>query len=134
MKDSADKVIRKVYPEIKSGMNWSAVKDAQETECSLWIKDTIAVTQTNRAGLGSTSNKLFSKVGPKGKRDMVSEEVRRSKEHPLLLLRPNNVFGQNDMEPIKLSWKSLIAMEPLAISFLLHSTYDLLPNTTNLFV
>ena len=35
-------------------------------------------------------------------------------------------------EPIKLSWKSLIAMEPLAISFLLRSTYDLLPNATNL--
>ena len=38
----------------------------------------------------------------------------------------------NDIEPIKLSGKSLIAMEPPAISFLLRSTYDLLPNATNL--
>ena len=38
----------------------------------------------------------------------------------------------NDTKPIKLSWKSLIPMEPLAISFLLHSTYDLLSNVTNL--
>ena len=38
----------------------------------------------------------------------------------------------NDIEPNKLSWKSLIAMEPLAISFLLRSTCDLLPNATNL--
>ena len=38
----------------------------------------------------------------------------------------------NDIVPIKLSEKSLIAMEPLAISFLLRSTYDLLPNATNL--
>lgn len=37
----------------------------------------------------------------------------------------------NDIEPIKLLWNSLIAMEPLAISFL-RSTYDLLPNETNL--
>ena len=29
-------------------------------------------------------------------------------------------------------WKSLIAMEPLAISFLLRSIHDLLPNVTNL--
>ena len=35
------------------------------------------------------------------------------------------------IKPIKLSWKSLIAMEPLAISLLLCSTYDL-PNATNL--
>ena len=32
----------------------------------------------------------------------------------------------------KLSWKPLIAMEPLAVSFLFRSTYDLLPNATNL--
>ena len=38
----------------------------------------------------------------------------------------------NDIEPIKLSWKSLITVEPQAISFLLRSTYDLLPNATNL--
>ena len=38
----------------------------------------------------------------------------------------------NDIEPIKLLWKYLIVMEPLAISVLLRSTYDLLPNATNL--
>ena len=41
MKDSADEIIRKAYPEIKSGTKWSAVKAAQETECSLRIKDII---------------------------------------------------------------------------------------------
>ena len=91
MKDSADEIIRKAYPEIKSGTKWSAVKTAQEAECSLRIKDIIGVTQTNRAGLGSTSKKVFSKVDPKGKRDMVS------KEKPVMLLRSNNVLGQNGM-------------------------------------
>ena len=38
----------------------------------------------------------------------------------------------NDIETTKLLWKSLIAMEPLAISFLLRSTYGLLPNAINL--
>ena len=71
MKDSADEIIRKTYPEIKSGTKWSAVKAAQEAECSPRMKDIIDVTQTNRAGLGSTSKKVFSKLGPKGKRDMV---------------------------------------------------------------
>ena len=137
MKDSADEIIRKAYPEIKSGTKWSAVKTAQEAECSLRIKDIIGVTQTNRAGLGSTSKKVFFKMDPKGKRDMVSEEVRMFEEEQ----RKASAVTQakqcawtkwNDIEPIKLSWKSLIAMEPLAISFLLRSTYDLLPNVTNL--
>ena len=76
-------------------------------------------------------------MDPKGKSDMVSEEVRMFKEEQ----RKASAVTQtkqwawtkwNDIEPIKLSWKSLIAMEPLAISFLLCSTYDLLPNATNL--
>ena len=73
MKDSADEIIRKVYPEIKLGMKWSAVKAAWEAECSLRIKDIIGIT---RAGLGSMSTKVFSKVSPKRKRDMVSKDVR----------------------------------------------------------
>ena len=68
MKDSADKIIRKAYPGIKSVTKWSAVKTAQEAECSLRIKDIIGVTQTNRAGLGSTSKKVFFKMDPKGKK------------------------------------------------------------------
>ena len=71
-----DEIIRKVYQEIKSGRKWSAVKAAQEVERSLRIKDIIGVTQTNLTWLDSTSNKVFSKVGPKRKRDMVGKEVR----------------------------------------------------------
>ena len=94
-------------------------------------------TQTNLAGLGSTSKKVFSKVGPKGKRDMVSEEVRMFEEEQRkasAVTQANQCAWTkwNDIEPIKLSWKSLIAMETLAILFLLRSTYDLLPNATNL--
>ena len=43
MKDSADEIIRKAYPEIKSGTKWSAVKTARVAECSLQIKDIIGV-------------------------------------------------------------------------------------------
>ena len=137
MKDSADEIIRKVYLEIKSDTKWSAVKAYQEAECSIRIKDIIGVTQTNRAGLGGTSKKVFSKIVPKGKGDIVSEEVRMFEEEQrkpsvVTLAKQCAWTKWNDIEPIKLSWKSLIAMEPLAISFLHRSTYDLLPNATNL--
>ena len=51
IKNSTNEVIRKGYPEIKSGMKWLAGEAAEEAECSLRIKDNIGVTQTNRAGL-----------------------------------------------------------------------------------
>ena len=107
MKDSVDEIIRKAYPEIKSGMKWSAVKAAQEAECSLRIKNVIGVTQTNRPGMGSTSKKMFSKVDPKGKRDMVSEVMmfEEEQEKPVLLLRPNNVLEQNGMISNQLNYR-----------------------------
>ena len=113
MKDSANEIIWKAYPEIKSGTKWSTIKTAQEAECSLQIKDIISVTQINRAGLGSTSKKVFSKVGPKGKRDMMSEEVslRKSKEKPVLLLRPNNVLGQNGMISNQLDYRGNLYLQ-----------------------
>ena len=135
MKDSSNEVIRKACPEIKSDSKWSALMADQVAECCLRIKDIIGVTQTNRAGLDSTSNKVFSKVGQKGKSDMVTEEVRMFEEDQrtaTAVIQAKQCAGTklNDIEPFKLSWKSLIAMEPLVISFLLRSTYDL-PNATN---
>ena len=108
VKDSADEIIRRAYPEIKSGTKWSAVKVAQEAECSLRIKDIIGVTQTNRAGLDSTSNKVFSKVGPKGKKDMASEEVWMFEEEQRTASAVTRAkqcakTKWNDIEPIKLS-------------------------------
>ena len=47
MMDSVNNVIQKAYPEIKSGMKWSAFKATQELECNLQIKDIIGITQTN---------------------------------------------------------------------------------------
>ena len=105
-------IIRKAYPEIKSGKKRSAIKAAQDVECSQRIKDIIVVTQTNRAGLGSTNNKVFFKVSPKRKRNMVSEELGMFEETQ----RTTSAVTQakqwawtkwNDIEPIKLSWKFL---------------------------
>ena len=48
---------------------WARMKAKPKKSRNLWL----GITQTNRAGMGSTSNKVFSKVGPNGKRDMVSD-------------------------------------------------------------
>ena len=117
MKDSADEIIQKAYPEIKLGTKWSAIKAAQEAECSLRIKDIIGIPQINQAGLSSTSNKIFTKVGPKRKRNMVSAEVRIFEEEQKTATAITQAkqcawTKWNDIEPIKLSRKSLNAMEP----------------------
>ena len=135
MKDSADEVIWKTYPEIKSVTKWSAIKAAGGGMQPM--KDIIGITKTSRVWLSSTNNKVFSKEGPEGKRDMVSKEVMMFEEEQRIATAVTQakqcVWKKwNDIKPIKLSWKSLIAMEPLLISFLLCCTYDLQLNATNL--
>ena len=96
MKDSADEIIRKAYPEIKSGTKWLAGLGPAWRWNAAYASDIIR------------SKKVSSKVGPKGKRDMVSEEIRMFKEEQrkaVLLLRPNNVLGQNEMISNQLNYR-----------------------------
>ena len=125
MKHSANELIRKVYSGIKSGTKWSAFKAAQEAECCLRIKDIIGVTPTKRVRLSSTSNKVLSKVDPKGRKiygERRGQDVSWGAKTATAVTQDKQCAWTkwNDIEPIKLSWKSLIAMEPLAISF--HAT------------
>ena len=100
MKDSANEIIQKTYPEIKSGMKWSAVKAAQEAESNLRIKDIIGIKQINRAGRVARAKRYSPKWTQKEKETWWVKKsgcLRKSKEKPVLLLRPNDVLGQNEM-------------------------------------
>ena len=137
MRDSPDEIVRSVHPEIKSGSKWSAAETTQEAESSLRTKDIMGVTQTSRAGLGSMTPHFFSEAGPKGKRDMVITEIRNFEDEKRMAAAVAQAkqcawTTWTDVEPIHLSWNAFMAMDSLAISFLLRSTYDLLPNATNL--
>ena len=120
--------------EIGSGISVLAAQHDDDDDDDIYI---IGVTQTNRAGLGSTSKKCSPEWTQKEKETWWVKKsgcLRKSKEKPVLLLRPNNVLEQNGMilNQFNLSWKSLIAMEPLAISFLLRSILWSLINMPNL--
>ena len=136
LRDSPDEVIRHVSPEVRTGTKWSAAKAVQEAEASLQIKDIIGATQSGRAGLGSTPHQWFSKADSKGRRGMVITELHMFEEEK----RMATAAGQakqcvwttwEGAQARKLSWTSLIAMEPLALAFLLRSTYNLLPTPAN---
>ena len=71
LRDSPDDVICQVQPEVRTGTKWSAAKAVQEAEASLQIKEVNGVTQTGRAGLGSTPHRWFSREDSRGRRDMI---------------------------------------------------------------
>ena len=134
---SPDEAIQKTQPKVKSGRKWTASAAIQDAESSLKIKEVIGAVQTGRAGLGQTPHRWYSQQDPKGAREMVTDEIRSFEEGKRQTIAAG--FAKQctwtqweNAEQRKLTWSSLQKMEPLRISFLLRSTYDLLPTPTNL--
>ena len=136
LRDSPDDVIRQVQPEVRTGTKWSAAKALQEAEASLQIKEVIGATQTGTAGLGSTPHRWFSRKDSRGHRDMVITELKMIEEEKRVATAAGQAkqcawMNWEEAEARKLSWSSLMTMEPLAVSFLLRSTCNLLPTPAN---
>ena len=136
LRDSPDDVIRQVQPEVRTGTKWSAAKAVQEAEASLQIKEVIGAIQTGRACLGSTPHRWFSREDSRGHRDMVITELKMIEEEKRVATAAGQAkqcawMNWEEAEARKLSRSSLMTMEPLALSFLLRSTYNLLPTPAN---
>ena len=136
LRDSPDEIIQQVNPEVRTGTKWSAADAVNEAEGSLKIKEVVGATQTGRAGFGSTPHQWFSKEDSKGRRRMVITELHKFEEEKRIAAAAGQAkqcawMTWEGAQARKLSWSSLLAMEPLALSFLLRSTYNLLPTPAN---
>ena len=136
LRDSPDVVICQLQPEVRTGTKWSAAKVVQEAEANLQIKEVIGATQTGRVGLGSTPHRWFSREDRRSCRDRVITELHMIQEEKRVATASGQAkqcawMNWEGAEARKLSWSSLMTMEPLALSFLLRSTYNLLPTPAN---
>ena len=137
LRDSPDEAIQKAKPEVKSGKKWSASKTISIAEADLRTKEIIGAVNTGREGLGHNPQRWFSKQNAKGTRQMITEEARHLEEEKrqqtaACFVKQCTWTQWDEVEQRIISWQSLLKMEPLRLSFLLRSTYDLLPTATNL--
>ena len=99
-------------------------------------QDIIGFTQTVRSGLGVTQFKPFSQS--KERRDAVVKDVRQvEQESRYIHLARCSQQGQclrweEKVIERRLNWKEIWEWEPARLSFLLKSTYDMLPTPANL--
>ena len=128
--ESADQVIRDVQPEIKTGRKWSARAAVDEAEANLRTKEIVGATQHDRAGLGARPQQWFSQQNERGRREMILKEMHQMKEEEKFARAAWTRWELAEQR--KISWQDLAKMEPLRISFLLRSTYDLLLTPANL--
>ena len=74
-RNSLDQVICEVQIEVKSRLKWTAEQAVDDAAASLRTKDIIRAVQSSRAGLGNNTHQWFFAQEPKGRREMVIEEV-----------------------------------------------------------
>ena len=137
LEDSGDKVIETAKPQLKTGRKWKVQEAMEAAKDSLRIREITGHTQTNRQGLGSTKTEWWSKAKGKAKRDMIIQEMRREEDQKRLQKavqqsQQGHWTAWEGALQRSLSWNDIWHMAPLRISFILRSTYDLLPSNANL--
>ena len=135
---SKDIKIKDNPPEVRSGVKWNAEEEVNNLIEQLEHKDIVGSVQTNREGLGTRNFKPFRCGNRKEKTQAVVNELRSSEDDKRKVsLVQCSVQGQclqweSLVVERKFSWKEIWSWETARISFLIRSTYDVLPSPVNL--
>jgi len=136
LRDSADQKISKAGIEIRTGRKWSASKAVEQAESSLHHQVIVGATNKGREGLGHGQQPRWEKADSQERRSMVQQEIRRSEDTHRsarsVQMGQQGCWSGWNLPERKLTWSELWQYEPLQLSFLLRSVYDLLPTPTNL--
>ena len=137
LRDSKDPVIREAQPDVPTGRKWVVAEAVEQAESRLQHREIMGAVQRDRLGIGWRENRWWSKEGFRGRRELVTEEIRQVEEEQRVV----KAVGQAQQgawttweEAVgrRVTWSNLWSMEPLRISILLRSVYDLLPTPVNL--
>jgi len=136
LRDSQDHRIREAGIQTRSGRKWSATTEVWRAEELLKLKDIIGNTCTGRQGLGMSHFTEWNTAGGKQKRDLVQEEIRRAQESVrmarMVELGQQGASTRWTVQQRRVTWSEIWRMEPVRISFMLRSVYDVLPSPANL--
>jgi len=137
LRDSKDPVVKNTQPAVKTGTKWVAEKAVEEVESRLKHKQIVGAVQVGRQGLGWTRHTWWSSANDKERRQLATQEIREVEEEKRLATAVGQVkqgawTRWESVDQRNVSWRVLWEMEPLRISFLWRSTYDLLPTPANL--
>ena len=137
LRDSKDPVIKSLQPDVWSGRKWEAATAVEEAESQLRFSEIVGSVQKGRQGLGLVKNRWWSKESERGQKELVTARLRENEEG----IRTARSVGQaqqggwtrwSNVVERRVSWSALWQLEPLRVSFLIRSVYDVLPSKSNL--
>ncbi|XP_060603812.1 uncharacterized protein LOC132756698 [Ruditapes philippinarum] len=122
--------------EVRTGRKWSVKQAVDQAESSLKLQDIVGTTNKGREGLGIRFKQRWRDSDKVERRSMVQTELRRAEDETRssrsVQLGSQGSWMKWNLPERQLTWQELWSYEPLQLSFLLRSVYDLLPSPTNL--
>ena len=138
LRDSKDHEIRNNPPDVITSMKWKAEDETDSIIADLKQQDIVGAVQNDRKGLGSDPMKPFSTMNQKERRIAVSGKIkdRESEKREVHLIQCAQqgqvVRWEENVAERKLSWNEIWNWNTSRLSFLVRSTYDVLPTPANL--
>ena len=136
LKESNDDMVRRAGIETLTGRKWSASQAVKQAERRLRHKDIVGTTTVGRQGLGTTKTPRWTTANSRERRQLVQGEVRMAEEETrrarAVELGLQGAWTRWETRERKMTWADIWQYEPLRLSFLLRSVYDLLPSPANL--
>ena len=138
LRDSRDPEIRNNPPDVVTARKWIAEEETDNIISDLKHRDIIGAVQTDQRGIGSDPFKPFSSMNTRERRLAASSKVKEMEAekrdvHLVQCAQQGQVvrWEENVIER-KLSWTEIWNWSTSRLSFLVRSTYDVLPSPVNL--
>ena len=138
LRESRDPKINDNPPEVKTARKWKAEDVADEIISTLEHGDIIGPAQTGRLGLGSGDFRPFKKMSQRERRTAATGQVRKIEAemrevHLIQCAQQGQVTRwEEHVEERRIGWSDVWKWNTSRLSFLLRSTYDVLPSPANL--
>ena len=138
LRESKDPEISIDPPTVKTARKWKAEDEVDDIISSLKHRDIVGAVQSGRAGLGCNPFKPFSAMNKRERREVSNSVVKQreteSREiHLVQCAQQGQMLNWQELVvERKLGWQEIWQWSTSRLSFLLRSTYDVLPSPRNL--
>lgn len=138
LRESRDKEISDKPPEVTTARKWKAEDETERIISSLEHGDMVGPAQTGRLGLGKGDFRPFRSMSQRDRRAAVAEQVRKTEAekrevHLIQCAQQGQVTAWEEfVVERKIGWSEIWKWNTSRLSFLLRSTYDVLPSPVNL--
>ena len=138
LRESNDPEIRDDPPGVKTGKLWKAETETDMIITALEHRDMVGAAQSDQKGLGSGDFRPFKVMSRKYRRGAATAQVRKmeaeEREIHLIQCRQQGQVTRWESHVVerKIGWSEIWRWEASRLSFLMKSTYDVLPSPVNL--